>query len=135
MSLKPEEILQINLINWFNENYPQFESDLHHFANERKLDVKTNPSLWNTGRKLSRMGVKPGVADLHLAVPTSEYPGLWLELKTENGKLMKEQKEFLDQKSKRGYLALAVWGLDAAKKVFEIYLKEFDNLSFDKPIC
>lgn len=144
MSLKPEEIIQINVINWFNYQYPEFEKDLHHFANERYLDIKKNPKLWATGRKLGRMGVTAGVSDLHLAIPTNSYPGLWLELKTEDGRLSKEQKEFLDQKSKRGYLALAVWGETAAKEVLKNYLKHYESNSdgnelkklFEKrPIC
>ena len=70
MSLKPEEIDHINLVNWFHHNFPELADDFHHFANERFLDVKNNPEQWNTGRKLQRMGVKKNVSDFFFGFPS-----------------------------------------------------------------
>jgi hypothetical protein len=37
--------------------------------------------------KLKKMGVKAGVSDLFLAYPNPNYHGLWIELKSEKGKI------------------------------------------------
>jgi len=120
MSLKPEEIDHINLVNWFHHYFPDLADDFHHFANERRCTV-------NEGRKLKRMGVKKGVLDFFLAFPVqNEYgvwwAGLWIELKVGKGKLTSEQSAFIHRKLQRGYEAVAVWGEDAAKAVILAYL-------------
>lgn len=120
MPLKPEQIIQINLVNWFNYKYPELEEDLCHIANERKCSV-------NEGRILKRMGVKKGICDLFLAFPTAKYAGLWLEIKSETGKLTNEQIEFIKRKNQKGYFAIAVWGFEAAKKEIIIYLKDYEK--------
>lgn len=127
MSLKPEQVHHINTVNWFNHKFPELEPDLHHFANERFLDVKKNPQLWATAKTLSRMGVKKGVLDFFLALPLDGYHGFWLELKVGKNKLNQEQKEFMTRKTQRGYLCAACWGHDAAKELFLTYLRNYVN--------
>ncbi len=111
----PETAEHINVVNWFNYQYPQFSDDLHHFANERRCSIQQ-------GRLLKRMGVKRGVADFFLALPCGNYHGLWIELKVKKGKLSPEQTNFIQRKNERGYLAIAVWGFDAAKELISTYL-------------
>ena len=120
MSLQPEQIDHINLVNWFNHEFPELSEDLHHFANERKCSIQQ-------GRTLKRMGVKKGVADFFLAIPNIEddFHGLWIELKVGNGKLSKEQKQFLSRKNENGYLSLAAWGWESAKVIILTYLKYY----------
>jgi len=120
MSLKPEEVDHINLVNWFHHDFPDLADDFHHFANERRCTV-------NEGRKLKRMGVKKGVLDFFLALPVQNdsgvwWAGLWVELKVGKGKLTPEQSAFIHRKLQRGYEAVAVWGEEAAKAVILTYL-------------
>lgn len=115
MSLKPEQIDHINTVNWFNHNFPELEEDFHHFANERRCSVQE-------GRTLKRMGVKRGVADFFLALPCGNFHGLWIELKVGKGKLSSEQMSFLERKTARGYMAVPVWGFEAAQEIIKIYL-------------
>lgn len=115
MILKPEQISHINIVNWFKYTYPQYEEDLHHFANERKCSPQH-------GAILRKMGVKAGVSDFFLALAMREYHGLWIELKTESGKLSEHQKRFLERKNKRDYYAVTCYGEEAAKEVFKWYL-------------
>ncbi len=122
MSLKPEQIDHINVVNWFNYNFPEYEDDFHHFANERFIDVKKNPGLWQHAKNLSKMGVKKGILDFFLALPMNGKAGLWVELKVGKGKLTPEQIAFIERKISRGYEALAVWGEEAAKAVILTYL-------------
>jgi hypothetical protein len=125
MSLTPEQIDHINLVNWFHKEFPELADDFHHFANERKCTIQQ-------GKLLKRMGVKKGVADFFLAVPVqNEYgvwwAGLWIELKVGKGKLSPEQSRFICRKLLRGYEAIAVWGEDAAKSVILTYLNRDVN--------
>lgn len=122
MSLQAEQIDHINLVNWFHHNYPELADDLHHFANERKCTAQQ-------GRTLKRMGVKKGVADFFLALPLGLYAGLWIELKVGKGKLSVEQSEFLHRKSQRGYIAIAVWGFEAAKELIKTYLDGYGTIN------
>lgn len=115
MSLQPEQIDHINIVNWFNYQFPELADDLHHFANERICSVQQ-------GRLLKRMGVKKGVADFFLAVGCGGNHGLWLELKTGKGKLSDEQAAFLERKQARGYMAVTARGFDAAKDIIVDYL-------------
>lgn len=137
MSLQPEQIAHINVVNWFNYNYPDLTDDLHHFANERKCSIQQ-------GKTLKRMGVKKGVADFFLAIPLSGYAGFWLELKIGKNKVTPEQEEFLKRKTERGYLCSACWGSEAAQELIYTYLinytknsndKELKYLFNGKPIC
>ncbi len=116
MSLNPEQVDHINIVNWFNYQFPELAEDFHHFANERRCSIQQ-------GRTLKRMGVKKGVADFFLAVPSGNSHGLWIELKTGKGRLSPEQIKFLERKSSRGFIAVAVWGFDDAVEVIKTYLK------------
>ncbi len=126
MTLKPEQIAHINIVNWFHHEYPDYVEDFHHFANERKCS-------YNEGRTLKRMGVKKGVADFFLAYPSDIYHGLWVELKVGKGKLSIEQSAFLFRKNERGYAAVAVWGVDAAKAMIRSYLGRDPTLTSSPP--
>jgi VRR-NUC domain len=116
MNLCPEDIDHINIVNWFHKEFPDLADDFYHFANERRCSMQQ-------GRLLKRKGVKRGVADFFLALPSNGKSGLWIELKVGEGKLSPEQKKFLARMLLRGFDALAVWGEDAAKAVILAYLK------------
>lgn len=113
-----ERIDHINTVNWFNHNYPEFQDDFHHFANERRCSPQE-------GRILKRMGVKRGVADFFLALPLNGKAGLWIELKVGKNKPSKEQQAFLDRKAQRGYEAVCVYGTQAAREAIKDYLKDY----------
>jgi hypothetical protein len=116
MSLRLEEIDHINLVNWFDETFPELSDDFHHFANERKCSVME-------GRKLKKMGVKRGVADFFLAIPLNNKAGLWIELKVGKNKPSKEQLAFAERKIMRHYQFAFIWGFEAAKEIILSYLK------------
>lgn len=119
MSLQPEQVEHINVVNWFNFQFPELSEDFHHFANERKCSIQH-------GRTLKRMGVKKGVSDFFLAFPLDGYHGFWLELKVGKNKLTEEQKQFMKRKTERGYLCAACWGFESAKELFLTYLRNYN---------
>lgn len=137
MPLQPEQAEHINVVNWFNYQYPELSDDLHHFANERKCSIQQ-------GRLLKRMGVKKGVADFFLAIPLDGYAGFWLELKVGKNKVSPEQEAFLRRKTERGYQCASCWGFEAAKELITTYLRNYNknrvnsepkNLYINGPIC
>jgi len=111
-----EDATQINLLNWLRFNYPDIWEDTIHIANQRSTSIQY-------GKLLKKMGVKPGVSDLFVAVPKGNFSGLWLELKEGEGKPSKKQQNFLARMTARGYVAVCVVGLDAAKAAIEAYLQ------------
>ncbi len=44
-------------------------------------------------KTLQALGVVPGIPDLFLAIPSGKYAGLFIEMKTEDGRESPEQKE------------------------------------------
>lgn len=127
MPLKPEQIDHINLVNWFDFQFPELSEDFHHFANERRCSVQQ-------GRTLKRMGVKKGVADFFLAISMNERHGAWFELKVGKNKPTKEQTDFLSRKFTRGYDVYLVWGIDEAKRAILNYLKDYkSNRQMNEP--
>lgn len=107
--------IHIAVVKWFNLQYPILADDFHHFANERRCTPRE-------GYTLKRMGVKRGVPDFFLAYPRNNYAGLWLELKSKNGKLSAEQKLFLERKSQNGYAASCAWSFEQAQDIINKYL-------------
>lgn len=135
--MSKEDIEQINLINWLRFNYPEIEKNTYHIPLQRKCSIQQ-------GSLLKKMGVKRGMADLFIAIPKNGKSGLWIELKSEKGKLSLEQKEFLSRMTINGYVAVPVWGFEAAKVIIMNYLKDYPtecdlntpkNLYNGKPIC
>lgn len=124
MILQPEQIDHINIINWFNYQYPLLADDFHHFANERKCSPQQ-------GRLLKRMGVKKGVADFFLAIPIDGYAGFWLELKVGKNKLTQAQEAFLKRKLSRGYHCKVCHGFDTAKVLISSYLCNYNPKRID----
>lgn len=71
--------------------------------------------------KLKKMGLKPGVSDLFVALPRAKYCGMFLELKSEKGRLSVEQKVFLSDMEKVGYLTKVCFSIEEAIQAIEEY--------------
>lgn len=115
MKLGPEDREMLLLFDWI-----RLRPDIHpyawHTANERRTSIQQ-------GVKLKRLGVKAGVADVTIAIPRNGLHGIFIEMKAGKGKLTPKQKEFLDNMTSQGYLAVCCHGFEAAKQVIETYLK------------
>ena len=79
-----------------------------------------------TGAKLKKAGVKAGVPDLFFCVPRGGYHGLFIELKSEKGRLSNEQKYWLEVLANNGYRSAVCFGLDEAKNTIIDYLNLCD---------
>lgn len=73
--------------------------------------------------KLKRCGVKPGVPDLVVPIPSGSYHGLFLELKRVKGsKVSDAQILWLDFLRRKGYYADIAYGADEGIDIVTKYL-------------
>jgi hypothetical protein len=81
--------------------------------------------------KLKAEGVRAGVPDYFLAVPTSYINenggivwshGLWIELKHKDGNVSQSQKDMMEILRSHAYLTMVCFGWQQAKKAIEDYL-------------
>jgi hypothetical protein len=117
LSLGPEQIIQINFINWFKHAYPELKKYIFHFANERKCSLAE-------GKVLKRMGVSAGVSDIFLAYPKNDKHGLWIEIKYGKNKLTDSQKKFLINMDKVGYEIAVARSLEECKQTILFYFQK-----------
>lgn len=75
-----------------------------------------------TGAMLKAEGVKPGVPDIFLPVPSGDYHGLFIELKSALGRPTPEQRQWLMSLRNRGYATALCYGLEEAIEAVTGYL-------------
>lgn len=88
-----------------------------------------------TARDMKREGVQKGVPDLMLAVPMLEdagitdgkyvmlwQHGLFIEMKSERGRLTPEQKDYIEILTEYGYATAVCKSFDEFKATIENYL-------------
>lgn len=78
---------------------------------------------FRTAARLKAEGVHPGVSDLHLPVARGGYHGLWIEMKTETGRVSPAQKEWIAGMTSLGHLAIVARSWDYARSVITEYLR------------
>jgi len=77
------------------------------------------------GGRLKAEGVKRGVCDIMLPVPSGSYHGLFIEMKRRNGvpsNVNKDQKDFIEFVKSQGYCAEVAFGWEQAVRILESYL-------------
>jgi hypothetical protein len=77
--------------------------------------------------KLKMEGVKSGVSDLFLAIPSRKYSGLWIEMKRKGltqSSMLDSQKAWLHRMKKIGYSGHMCAGFEAARDVIINYLSD-----------
>lgn len=89
-----------------------------------------------TASILKAEGVRAGVPDLFLAVPSARLDsdakswilrhGLFIEMKTDTGRTSPAQDEMLTRLRNQGYAVTVARGWDQARKAIETYLKGGD---------
>jgi len=67
-------------------------------------------------------GVKRGVPDLMLPLPTDKFHGLFIEMKFGKNKMTPEQQEFFDYATQQGYCCRVAYSADEAMKIIDEYL-------------
>lgn len=77
-----------------------------------------------TGIRLKQTGLKPGIPDIFLPVARHSYHGLFIEMKSEKGRVRKNQKAWHDILTNQGYKVEVCRGCDQAVKVIQEYLEK-----------
>lgn len=77
---------------------------------------------YKTAERFKQEGMKKGVPDLLLLVPSNGWHGLAVEMKRKRGEVSPEQATWLDRLSKHGYLATACWSAEEAIQTICEYL-------------
>jgi hypothetical protein len=72
---------------------------------------------------LKLTGVKPGVPDLVIPIPSQDYHGMFIELKHLNNTTTPHQKAWLQTLVDAGYHCVVVKNLESAQALIKAYLK------------
>ena len=119
-----EHAEQVAVINWcfyMLSKYPELDL-IHAIANGAMLGGgKIGAIRMNS---LKAEGLRPGVLDLYLPCARGGAFGLYIEMKTKAGKLSDNQKEFIRNVEKEGYVCFVAYGADEAIDFLEKYLAQ-----------
>ena len=108
---------QIYLFQWAgyaSKATPELDL-LYHIPNGGKRD-------YGTAKRLKAEGVKAGVPDICLPVPSGKYHGLYIELKAGRNKTTENQDKWLEALSLQGYFTAVCYGWNEAREVIIKYL-------------
>ena len=109
-----EEKEQENLVRW--ASYHWVGQHLFAIPNGGLRDKRV-------AARLKLQGVKPGVSDLMLAVPSRGKHGLFIEMKRAKGsRVSEEQQNFIDKRLEYGYEAKVAYGWEHAVYIITDYL-------------
>lgn len=108
-----EDDEQRQLIQWCRTD-PRLQF-LFHIPNENTGGLK-----W--GIRNRQLGVKSGVPDLMLPIPSQGYHGLFVEMKTANGHTSPNQEKWLSALAGFGYMAVVAYGWKDARDKIKEYL-------------
>ena len=124
-----EDSIQMSCVSWFRIAHPELARLLHHSANEGKRTTRIVHTHAGTrvvcsgGARLKAMGMQTGFPDLFLAVPSRGMHGLFIEMKSETGRLEPSQREMLALLSEQGYATAICRSLDDFQHVIDSYLQ------------
>lgn len=112
-----EHDLQAACVKWFRLIYPEYAHLLFAIPNggQRNLLVAA---------KLKAEGVQAGIPDLMLAMPNTEYHGLFIEMKNGmSNRLTDNQKKLMLELNNQGYRAVCARSMEDFEKEIKEYLK------------
>lgn len=72
---------------------------------------------------MKKSGVKSGVPDLFVPVPTGDYAGLFIELKVGKNKPTENQKHWIDLLLAQGYSVCVCYGAQQAIELIRGYIE------------
>lgn len=119
-----EHRIQCACVKWFRLQYPHLAKNLFAIPN----------GGWRNevvAAKLKAEGVVAGVLDLCLLVARGDSHALFLECKTETGRLSSSQKEWIEKAKKQGYRCVMFRSLDDFMTIVNNYLhNNFQSINF-----
>lgn len=114
---KSEATEQINVINWCKWNearYPALKLIFHipNGGSRNKLEAAN----------LKQQGVKAGVPDLMLPIPSGKYHGMFIEMKFGKNKVTNFQSEWIRELSLQNYKCEVCYSASEAINIIQEYL-------------
>ena len=110
---------QQRVVKWAKEHeaeYPELKL-LYHVPNERRCTPQQ-------GRQLKLMGVRSGVPDLCLPVARAGFHGLFIEMKTQGGRVSENQNFWIENLTAQGYECHVCYSWVDAVEVLQAYLTD-----------
>ena len=110
-------------------HFPPFSGGDAEEADQQGADVAggvvTAALLRNEPLKIRnrQLGVRSGVPDLMLPIPSQGYHGMFIEMKTKTGRVSENQKRWLSALNGFGYLAVVAYGWEDARCKILDYLQ------------
>lgn len=126
----------ININRSFKKDFEPFTTS--EFYEQKTLFswAKYNPRLkWmfaipNGGKRdpkvgyiMKLQGVKPGVSDIFLPIPSKGFHGLFIEMKRKGNKTSPLQKEFISDMTVNGYMCIVCFSAEEAIENINYYLR------------
>jgi len=114
-----EAAIQKDVVRWARRHkqlYPALGL-LHSTPNEGMADL--HPA---TAKKRKKLGVRNGMPDLHLPVPSGDWPALWLEMKRPGSDLEPHQYRRLVELEEYGNATEVAWTAEQGIWVLRTYL-------------
>ena len=127
--MRPEEQAQIQLVEWadmwFRTQHPEYMMTYEDGSKIAPLiaipnEGKRSPQL---GKKMKRMGLRPGFHDLMLLVASGGYRGLIIEMKIKPNTVNPNQRAWAAWYIKNNYKSAVCWSFDEAKNAIEKYMR------------
>jgi hypothetical protein len=98
--VQSESDIQRSCITWFRMQYPKLHLRLFAIPNGGSRAIKISERGQRYSPEAQRMkaeGMLPGVPDLFLAIPKLHYGGLFIEMKSESGRLRPDQQTMIQE--------------------------------------
>lgn len=118
-----EHNLQVQCVHWFKLQYPKclIASSL----NGAKRNIRD-------GSRLRAAGMLKGFPDLFVCEPKGIFHGLFIEMKSKNGQMTKEQKEIAQKLQAKGYATAICKNFETFVNLVKVYMQLEDSLCSTK---
>lgn len=112
------ELAQASIVSEYTlQDAVILECQLRAIHDDRWGDIYAIPNgQYRNGQRMEP-GLKAGVPDLFLPVPSGPYHGMYIELKWKDNKPKRDQLEWIRRLRQRGYHCVVIW--DELAKVIE----------------
>ena len=120
--------LMLFVTNYLMHEYPILRW-LHAIPNGLSFAGLDSGTRGKITTQMTSEGCKSGVCDLFLPVRSGEYSGLYIEMKSETGKIEPKQKEFIAFVREQGFKAVVPRSADKALREIVLYCGLPENIS------
>lgn len=122
--MKNESAIQSECVLWLWNNYRRTRGLLYHIPNGGSRTARE-------GATFKAMGVVAGIPDLCLAIPMNGCPALYIEMKTDIGKLSPAQSDAIGRLTSAGNRVELCRSFEEFKSIVVAYLQGSVYLQVD----